>query len=113
LYIPAQGQTIELTPKNLPLYKRIIEVYENNKLRVGGDSIIYINDTPVTTYTFQMDYYFMMGDFRHNSADSRFWGLVPENHMVGKAVFIWMSWDGTKEFLNKIRWNRLFRVIHG
>ena len=112
LYIPARGQTIELNSKNLPLYRRVIEVYENNKLTTSGDSLIYINDMPVTTYTFKMDYYFMMGDFRHNSADSRFWGFVPENHMVGKAVFIWMSWDGTKDFLNKIRWNRLFNVIH-
>lgn len=112
LYIPRSGQTIEINKQTLPLYRRIIEVYEGNKISIENDSLIYLNDSPSATYTFKMDYYFMMGDFRHNSADSRFWGFVPEDHIVGKAVFIWMSWDGTKEFLSKIRWNRLFKVIH-
>jgi signal peptidase I len=71
-----------------------------------------INGKELTEYTFKMDYFFMMGDNRHNSADSRFWGFVPEDHIVGKAVFIWMSWDTNGSFLGKIRWSRLFHSIH-
>ena len=74
--------------------------------------MIYINGELVTSYTFKMDYYFMMGDNRHNSADSRYWGFVPEDHVVGKAVFIWLSLDKDKQFLNKIRWSRMFSLIH-
>ena len=88
----------------------IIEVYENNKLDII-DGKIYLNDKLVNTYTFSMNYYWMMGDNRHNSADSRFWGFVPENHIVGKALFIWMSWDKNAKGIKKIRWNRLFSSV--
>ncbi len=110
LWIPKKGETVKLTIENLPLYHRVIDLYEENELVVKGDKII-INGKEVTEYTFKMDYFFMMGDNRHNSADSRFWGFVPEDHVVGKAVFIWLSTDKDEKFLNKIRWSRLFRVI--
>jgi len=111
LPIPKKGETIDLTLENLPLYDRIIGAYEENKLEVK-DSVIYINGAPADKYTFKMDYYWMMGDNRHNSADSRYWGFVPEDHIVGKAYFIWLSLDKDKSFLGKIRWNRIFRFIH-
>ncbi len=111
LYIPKKGATITLDANNISMYKRVISVYEHNKLDIKGDKI-FINDKETSSYTFQMDYYFMMGDNRHNSADSRFWGFVPEDHIVGKAVFIWMSWDENGKFFNKIRWKRLFSFIH-
>ncbi len=110
LQIPKKGQTVKLTLENLPLYERIIDLYEENDLKVK-DSTIYINGKVADSYTFKMDYYWMMGDNRHNSADSRYWGFVPEDHIVGKAVFIWLSLDKDKSFLGKIRWNRLFRFI--
>lgn len=108
--IPTVGATINITTENLSIYKDIIERYENNKLEVVAGEI-YINDKVATTYTFAMNYYWMMGDNRHNSADSRFWGFVPENHILGKALFVWMSWDKNAEGLNKVRWNRLFRSV--
>ena len=111
LYIPKKGDVVELNMKTLPLYERVIGAYEGNDLQVR-DSVIYINGQPADTYTFKMDYYWMMGDNRHCSADSRFWGFVPEDHIVGKAYFIWLSLDKDKSFLSKIRWNRLFRFIH-
>ena len=111
LYIPKKGVTVDLNIENLPLYQRIIETYERNELQVNG-SDIFINGKLATSYTFKMDYYFMMGDNRHNSADSRYWGFVPEDHVVGKAVFIWLSLDKDKSFLSKIRWNRMFSLIH-
>jgi len=111
LEIPKKGQTVKLTVENLPLYKRIIDLYEANDLKVK-DSTIYINGSPADSYTFRMDYYWMMGDNRHNSADSRYWGFVPEDHVVGKAVFIWLSLDKDQPFYNKIRWKRLFSFVH-
>ncbi len=111
LYIPKKGDVVELNMETLPLYERVIGAYEGNDLQVR-DSVIYINGQPADTYTFKMDYYWMMGDNRHCSADSRFWGFVPEDHIVGKAYFIWLSLDKDKSFLSKIRWNRLFRFIH-
>ncbi len=110
LVIPAKGMTIELTPGNLSKYRRAIEVYEGNTITMDGNQVM-LNGAPATQYTFKMNYYFMMGDNRHNSADSRFWGFVPEDHIVGKAVFLWMSWDANGSFFSKIRWNRLFRLI--
>lgn len=111
LYVPKKGDKVELNKKTLPLYERIIGTYEQNKLEVK-DSVIYINGQPADSYTFQMDYYWMMGDNRHRSADSRFWGFVPEDHIVGKAYFIWLSLDKDRSFLGKIRWNRMFRFVH-
>ncbi len=110
LWIPKKGETVELTLDNLPIYERIIDVYEDNDLSTT-DSTILINNEVVTSYTFKMDYYFMMGDNRHNSADSRFWGFVPEDHVVGKASFIWLSLDKDKRFPANIRWNRVLKGI--
>ncbi len=110
LWIPAKGSTVDLTIENLPLYQRIIDEYEGNELRVSG-STIYINGKPATSYTFRMNYYFLVGDNRHNSADSRFWGFVPEDHVVGKGLFIWLSLDRDKRFPANIRWSRLFSGI--
>ena len=110
LWIPKKGTTVPLDTSNLCLYDRIIDVYENNDLRVDG-STIYINNKPATSYTFKMNYYFMMGDNRHNSADSRYWGFVPEDHIVGKPKFIWLSLDKEATGLKKIRLNRMFMGI--
>lgn len=110
IWVPAKGATVQLTPENLPLYRRIIEIYEGNKLEVKN-GVIYINDQPAKEYTFKMDYYFMMGDNRHNSADSRFWGFVPEDHIVGKASMVLFSTDKEKSFPKNIRWNRMFTRI--
>jgi signal peptidase I len=111
LEIPKKGQTVKLTLDNLPIYQRIIDLYEENDLKVK-DNKIYINGKETDSYTFKMDYYWMMGDNRNNSADSRYWGFVPEDHVVGKAVFIWLSLDKDQPFYNKIRWSRLFSFVH-
>jgi len=107
IWMPVKGSTVKLDTSNLCLYERIIDVYENNDLKVEGNTI-YINGTPADSYTFKMDYYWMMGDNRHNSADSRYWGFVPEDHIVGKPKFIWLSLDKEAKGLKSIRWNRMF-----
>ena len=110
ILIPAKGMTVELTRENLALYRRIIEVYEGHDLKTDGGTVL-IDGVPTDTYTFAMDYYWMMGDNRHNSADSRFWGFVPEDHIVGKASFVWLSLDEKKPFPANIRWNRIFKKV--
>ena len=111
LWIPSKGASVQLTAENLPLYRRIIEVYEGNTLEVGEDGRFVINGEPTDTYTFRMDYYFMMGDNRHNSLDSRYWGFVPEDHIVGKPRVIWMSTDANLKFPRNIRWKRLLKFL--
>jgi signal peptidase I len=109
IWIPKKGMRLALNSYNLPIYEHIITSYEHNKLEIKGD-VIYINDKPTTTYQFKMDYYWMMGDNRHNSADSRYWGFVPEDHIVGRPVLVWLSLDKDKSVFNgKIRWNRFFK----
>jgi len=110
IWIPKKGATVKLSLANLPLYERPIRVYENNKLEVRNGQI-YINDKPANNYTFKMDYYWMMGDNRHNSADSRYWGFVPEDHVVGKPIFIWWSHDVDHPGFKGIRWKRLFTCV--
>lgn len=106
IWIPKKGVTVHIDTSNIALYRRIIAVYEDNKLEVK-DGRIFINGKETGEYRFKMDYYWMMGDNRHNSLDSRYWGFVPENHIVGKAWFIWMSYDKSG-----IRWRRLLNGIH-
>ena len=110
IWIPAKGESIDLTLQNLPVYERPIRTYEGNKLEVK-DGKIFINDKETTKYTFKMDYYWMQGDNRHNSLDSRYWGFVPEDHIVGKPIFIWWSSDPDRKGFGGIRWNRLFRFV--
>ena len=110
IWIPKRGATVALTPENLPLYERIITAYEGHTLE-QRDGVILIDGAPADSYTFGMDYYWMMGDNRHNSADSRFWGFVPEDHIVGKASFVWLSLDADKSFPSNIRWERLFSKV--
>jgi signal peptidase I len=113
IYIPKAGDVITLDPATYSTYDRAIRVYENNPTFEEKGGKYYLEGKEITTYTFKQNYYFMMGDNRHNSADSRFWGFVPEDHIVGKALFVWMSWDSNApKFLEKIRWSRLFNGIH-
>lgn len=110
IIIPKKGETIRLDDLNLPIYRRAIAIYENNKVKQLGNDI-YINGKKTNRYTFKMDYYWMMGDNRHNSEDSRYWGFVPEDHIIGKALFTWLSTDSSKTFNRKFRWDRVFRKI--
>lgn len=113
IYIPKRGDNIRLDSFTYAVYKRVINLYENNPSFKRKEGKYFLNGKEITDYTFKYDYYFMMGDNRHNSDDSRFWGFVPETHVVGKALFVWMSWDSfADKWYRKIRWNRLFRGIH-
>ena len=110
IWIPAKGKSINLTLDNVAVYERPIKVYEHNDLQIK-EGKIYINGKEADSYTFKMDYYWMMGDNRHNSADSRYWGFVPEDHVVGKPIFIWWSSDPDRSGFGGIRWQRLFRFV--
>ncbi|TVZ53234.1 signal peptidase I [Dokdonia sp. Hel_I_53] len=119
IYIPEEGKTVAITQESLPYYKRIIEVYEGyemgeeRKITVNGNQIL-LNGEELTEYTFKQDYYWLMGDNRHNSQDARSWGYVPFNHVVGKPVFVWLSLDANKKgFFNSIRWDRVFTTVGG
>lgn len=107
VWIPKKGVTIDIDINNISLYRRVIDVYENNDFKIEGGQII-INNKPATQYTFQQDYFWAMGDNRHNSEDSRMWGFVPHDHMVGKPLFIWFSTKDGSMF-NGIRWSRIFK----
>ncbi|MFD2245431.1 signal peptidase I [Pontibacter ruber] len=111
LYIPKEGATVAITPETLPLYEKVILSYEHNENAQVRDGKLYIDGKEAKQYTFKQDYYFMMGDNRHNSLDSRYWGFVPADHIVGKAVMIWMSTYEYGSFFDKIRWSRLFNPI--
>lgn len=111
IWIPAKGATIDLNEKTIALYKFVIEHYEgHDEVRVEDGKLI-VDGQQIDQYQFKQDYYFMMGDNRHNSEDSRFWGFVPGDHVVGEAAFIWLSIDPNGSFFNKIRWSRLFSII--
>ena len=110
IWIPKKGASVNLTMENLPIYERCIRTYERNTLEVK-DGKILINGEVATSYTFKLDYYWMMGDNRHNSLDSRYWGFVPEDHIVGKPIFIWWSSDPDRHGFSGIRWSRLFRFV--
>ncbi|MCM4154438.1 signal peptidase I [Gramella sp. AN32] len=118
IYIPEEGKTVKITPESMGFYKEIIETYEgtemgnNNKLTMNGTQVL-LNGQPIESYTFKQNYYWMMGDNRNNSEDSRAWGYVPENHVVGKPVFIWLSWDSNASGFDKIRWERVFTTVKG
>ena len=116
IYIPEAGATVKLDSKSLPFYEQIIKNYENNDLQVVGENI-FINGEKVDSYTFKQDYFYLIGDNRHNSLDARYWGYVPFDHVLGKPVMVWFSWDanapsfGAK--LKSIRWDRMFTTVHG
>ncbi len=111
VWIPAKGESVKLTMDNIAVYERPIRVYEHNNLEVK-DGKIFINGKQADSYTFKMDYYWMQGDNRHNSADSRYWGFVPEDHIVGKPILIWLSLDKDRGWFDgHVRWNRLFRWV--
>jgi signal peptidase I len=108
--VPARGDTIGLNMLNIPLYQRLISTYEGNKIEMV-DGNIHINGQAASSYTVQMDYYFVMGDNRHNSAESRYWGFVPEDHLLGKAVAVWFSIEPDKRIIGGLRKERIFRSI--
>ncbi len=116
IFIPKKGTTVALNAETIPFYEQVIKNYENNDLVINGDEI-FINGSKATSYTFQQDYYWLVGDNRHNSLDARYWGFVPFDHVLGKPVMVWFSWDadaptlGAK--LKSIRWDRLFTTVHG
>ena len=110
IWIPKRGESIKLTLDNIAIYERPIRAYEHNELDIR-DGKIFINGQAADSYTFKLDYYWMMGDNRHNSADSRYWGFVPEDHIVGKPIFIWWSSDPDRHFISGIRWSRLFSIV--
>ena len=116
IYIPKAGATVKIDLETLPFYKQIIENYENNDLQVVGENI-YINGVKAASYTFKQDYFYLIGDNRHSSLDGRYWGYVPFDHVLGKPVLVWFSWDpnapniGAK--LKSIRWDRMFTTVHG
>lgn len=111
LKMPQKGETVDINVTNLPIYERIITAYEGNTLKYK-DGKIFINGKETAQYTFKMDYYFMLGDNRHNSLDSRSWGFVPEDHIVGKPILVWLSLDKDKSFPANIRWDRFFKIVH-
>lgn len=114
IWIPKKGATVQITKENYCYFQRIIEAYEKNDVTRDKKGNLYMNGNPLTEYTFKQNYYWMMGDNRHRSYDSRYWGFVPEDHIVGKPVLIWFSWDKNKPLfqrLGSIRWNRMFRFL--
>lgn len=111
VWMPSKGATVELNSVNIVLYERIITAYEGNTLEYKQGQVL-LNGEPATSYTFKMDYYFMLGDNRHKSADSRYWGFVPEDHVVGKPILVWLSLNKDKSFPANIRWNRFFKMVH-
>ncbi|WP_298952650.1 signal peptidase I [uncultured Nonlabens sp.] len=116
--IPAQGMTVDIDYKNISYFERIIEVYEGTEMNIFNDitlkgNKVLLNGQPLNSYTFKQDYYWLMGDNRDNSLDSRFWGYVPFNHVVGKPVFVWMSYDGNKSFTSAFRFQRMFTTVNG
>jgi signal peptidase I len=110
VWIPAKGKSIKLNMQNIAVYERPIRAYEGNELKVENGKI-FINGKEADEYTFKLDYYWMMGDNRHNSADSRYWGFVPEDHIVGKPIFVWWSSDPDRSGFGGVRWNRLFKWV--
>ncbi|MEL6810253.1 MAG: signal peptidase I [Bacteroidota bacterium] len=118
IYIPKAGATVDIDINSIPFYKRIIEVYEGSEMGIDNTvtqsgTQVLLNGQPLTQYTFKQDYYWMMGDNRHNSQDARAWGYVPFNHVLGKPVFVWLSLDPNKSGLSKIRWDRMFTTVGG
>ena len=116
IYIPKAGTTVKIDSESLPFYEQIIKNYENNDLQIVGDHI-FINGVKTNSYTFKQDYFYLIGDNRHNSLDARYWGYVPFDHVLGKPVMVWFSWDANAPSLGaklkSIRWDRMFTTVHG